>query len=100
MLLPPETTTGTLHLLASLSGSQLLPEQIYAMPVEFRELQHAAAEYSRTLEQLAGSSPVLDLVHLGIGPDGHTASLIPGDPVLTLQTPMPQLQGPLRAEGE
>jgi 6-phosphogluconolactonase len=60
------------HLQASLSGSQLLPEQIYATPVESPDLQHAAAEYSRTLERLAGSPLVLDLVHLGLGPDGHT----------------------------
>jgi 6-phosphogluconolactonase len=60
----------------------LPPEQIHAMPVEAPDLEAAARDYTRTLQEIAGAPPVLDLVHLGLGPDGHTASLVPGDPVL------------------
>jgi len=73
------------HLRESLlEHAPLRPDQIHAMPVGASNLESACVQYAQVLTEVAGSPPVLDLVHLGLGPDGHTASLVPGDAVLNV----------------
>jgi 6-phosphogluconolactonase len=77
-----------------LAHAPLRPEQVHAMPVEQANLDAAARSYAAVLCAIAGTPPVLDLVHLGLGVDGHTASLVPGDPSLDVREDEVTLAGP------
>jgi 6-phosphogluconolactonase len=77
-----------------LAGADIPQALLHPMPVTDDDLQVAADRYERLLTTVSGVPPIADVVHLGIGADGHTASLVPDDPVLKVRGRWIALAGP------
>lgn len=89
----PERTLTHLSRLF-LSPLPLPSDHLHPMPVDEPDLVAAARRYGMLIERIVGLPPALDVIHLGLGADGHTASLVSGDPVLNVTDADVSISGP------
>ena len=89
---PPDHPDSNYRMIreALLDSGEIPPENFHRMQAEEADLEKAARDYAaelaRVLEPQNGLRPRLDIVFLGMGPDGHTASLFPGTAALEEQS--------------
>ncbi len=92
----PDSNYNLAHT-AFLASSPAQRARVHRMPADSTDLDEAALEYENELRQLLGTPPRLDLVLLGLGEDGHTLSLFPGQPAVAeraryvVATPAPRI---------
>jgi 6-phosphogluconolactonase len=80
---PPQSSERNwTRFLAHRLASRVPAANLHPIPADIDPAQNAAEAYEHTLTEHVGEPPALDVVHLGLGPEGHTASLFPGEPLL------------------